>query len=127
VTRAARRKGGVILAKLLDLRRPSVITQSEAERRFLELVHAAGLPRPQTQIEIAGFTVDFLWPEQRVVFEVDGFGYHASRSAFNRDRRKDAVLKAHRFDPNRVTRDQVKYEPLMVVADVASALARGVD
>ena len=34
----------------------------------------------------------------------------------------ERVLKRAGFDPNRVSRDQVKYEPLTVVAHVAAAL-----
>ena len=119
-------EGASVLAKLLDRRRSGAITQSRAERLFLELVCAAGLPEPKTQVRIAGFTVDFFWPDQRVAFEVDGYLFHTSRRAFDRDRRKDAALKAACVDPNRVSRDQVVYEPLVVLACVAGALARAV-
>lgn len=124
VKRAAGRRGGAILADLLGRRGAAGPTQSEAEQQFLQLVRDAGLPPPDAQVRIAGFTIDFLWREQGVAFEIDGFRYHTSRSAFDRDRRKDAVLKAHNVDPNRVSRDQVKHEPLTVIAYVASALAR---
>lgn len=59
-----------------------------------------------------------------MVFEVDGYRFHTSRSAFDRDRRKDLAIKAAGYDPNRVSRDQVKREPLMVLARVAGALGR---
>jgi very-short-patch-repair endonuclease len=124
VKRARGREGASVLAKLLDRRRSGAITQSKAERQFLELVCAAGLPEPKTQVRIAGFTVDFYWPDQRVAFEIDGYLFHTSRRAFDRDRRKDAALKAARVDPNRVSRDQVVHEPLVVLAYVAGALAR---
>jgi very-short-patch-repair endonuclease len=109
---------------LLERRTHATITQSWAERRFLELIRKAGLPEPETQVSLAGFKVDFLWRKERVVFEIDGYRFHTSRSAFDRDRRKDLALKHARHDPNRVTRDQVKHEPFMVLAHVASALAR---
>jgi very-short-patch-repair endonuclease len=66
-----------------------------------------------------------LWREQRVVFEIDGYGAHRSRAKFNRDRRKDAVLKADGWDPNRLSNDQLESEPYAAVAYVAQALARG--
>ncbi len=59
-----------------------------------------------------------------MVFEIDGYGFHTSRRAFDRDRRKDLVLRQAGYDPNRVSRDQVKYEPMIVLAHVAGALAR---
>jgi very-short-patch-repair endonuclease len=101
------------------------ITQSQAERLFLALVRKAGLPEPETQVRIAGYRVDFVWREQRVVFEIDGYRFHTSRSAFDRDRRKDLALKQAGYDPNHFSRDQVKCEPLNVIASVAGALARG--
>ncbi len=121
--RAPRRKGAPILAELLN-RRGSTITRSEAEESFLKLIRKARLPAPRTQVKIGGFTVDFFWPAHRVAFEIDGFRFHTSHRAFDRDRHKDAALKAAGVDPNRVSRDQVKYEPLAVIAYVASALAR---
>ena len=97
---------------------------STAERRCLELIRKAGLPEPLTQVRIGDFTVDLLWPDHRVVFEIDGYLFHTSRRAFDRDRRKDAALKAAAYDPNRVSRDQVMFQPFAVVAEIAAALAR---
>lgn len=122
--RARGRRGTGLFRQLVADRGGTTITHSEAERRFLQLMRAAALPEPKTQVRVAGFTVDFFWPEQRVAFEVDGFRFHTSRSSFDRDRRKDAALKAAGVDPNRVSRDQVKYQSPMVVAHVAAALAR---
>jgi very-short-patch-repair endonuclease len=122
--RAPNHRGAPILKQLLRHRGPAALTQSEAEERFLKLVRDAGLPLPETQVSIAGYTVDFFWREQRVAFEIDGYRFHTSRSAFDRDRSKDAALKGAAVDPNRVSRDQVKHQPLGVVAYVAGALAR---
>lgn len=124
LARTERRPGVPLLRRLLAARTTATITQSEAERGFLRLMRTGGLPEPETQVKLKGFTVDFLWPQQRVVFEIDGYRFHTSRSAFDRDRRKDQTLKAAGFDPNRVSRDQVKHEPLVVLAHAAGALAR---
>ncbi len=118
------RNGAAVLRRLLERRTDETITQSEAERLFLRLVQKARLPEPETQVRLAGYTVDFLWPEARVVFERDGYRFHSTRRAFDRDRRKDLALKEAHYDPNRVSRDQVKHEPEIVVAHVAGALAR---
>jgi very-short-patch-repair endonuclease len=112
------------LKGLLERRTTSRITHSEAERRCLELIRQAGLPEPQTQVRIGAFTVDLLWPEHRVVFEIDGYNFHTSRSAFDRDRRKDAALRAAGCEPNRLSRDQVMFEPVLSIAAIAGALAR---
>jgi very-short-patch-repair endonuclease len=122
--RAHGRPGAALLRRLLHNRTHETVTREEAERLFLGMIREAGLPEPETQVWLEGFSVDFLWRAQRVIFEIDGYTFHTSRSAFDRDRRKDLVMKAAGWDPNRVSRDQVKFERLTVLAHVAGALAR---
>ncbi len=98
------------------------ITRSEAERRLLELVARAGLPRPRTNAKLHGFMVDFLWTEQRLIIEVDGFRFHGHRGAFERDRMRDQVLIAHGYHVIRITWRQLTEEPLAVLARIAQAL-----
>ena len=38
------------------------------------------------------FLVDLLWPEGRVVIEVDGYEHHSNHIAFSQDRRRDYEL-----------------------------------
>jgi very-short-patch-repair endonuclease len=125
--RANGRPGASLLRSLMARRKNAAITHSTAERRCLELIRQAGLPEPQTQVRIAGYTVDFLWPAHRVVFEIDGYNFHTSRFAFDRDRRKDGALKAAGYDANRLTRDQVMFEPYLAVAAIAAALTRAAE
>ena len=99
------------------------MTRSEAERRLLELVRAARLPPPRTNQRIHGHEVDFLWPRQRLIAEVDGFAFHSSRSSFERDRRRDAHLIANGHRVIRITWRQLTMEPESVVALLARALA----
>ena len=99
------------------------LTRSEAERRLLDLVAAAGLPRPQTNVRVGRAEVDALWRRERLVAEVDGFAFHASRAAFERDRRRDAELTASGLRVIRVTWRQLADEPEAVVARLAGALA----
>lgn len=117
-------EGKALLRDLLHHRGGSTLTESEAEERFLDLIRKAGLPTPETQVIFNGYRIDFLWRDLGVVFEVDGYTYHSSRSAFNRDRLKDAALKSAGLDPNHVTRDEIEFRPLAVIAFVAGALAR---
>ena len=124
VQRAGNHQGKSLLRGLMKERSGSNLTESEAERRFLKIVREAGLPPPETQVPFNGFRLDFLWRDLGVVFEVDGRRYHSSRRAFNRDRRKDAAMKAADLDPNHVARDEVEYQPLYVIAQVAGALGR---
>jgi len=65
------------------------MTRSEAERRLLALIRNAGLPVPPTNVKGRGYEVDLYWPEHRLVVEFDGWAYHSTRAAFERDRLRD--------------------------------------
>lgn len=57
------------------------------------------------------------------MLEVDGFRFHGSRAAFERDRRRDQRLAAAGFQVIRITWRQLEQEPMAVVARLAQALA----
>lgn len=83
------------------------MTRSELERRFLALCRRHRLPAPEVNARVGRFEVDFLWREQRVVVETDGFQFHGSKGAFEADREKDAELKRRGFRVLRLTYRQV--------------------
>jgi very-short-patch-repair endonuclease len=98
------------------------LTRSEAERRLLALIRQARLPRPRTNVVVHGYEVDLLWPEQRLIVEVDGYAYHSTRHAFERDRARDAALQAAGYRVVRFTWRQIVHEPHAVVAQLARLL-----
>ena len=98
-------------------------TRSEAERRLKALCRAAGLPPPLTNARVAGYEVDAYWPAHRLIVEVDGFRFHSSRQAFERDRRKDAALTAAGNRVVRVTWSRLTNEPYSLSAQFGALLA----
>ncbi len=98
------------------------IVRGELEHRFLELVGAAGLPRPETNVKVRTrsrtYTVDCLWRERGVAVELDGRAAHARTSAFEADRARDAALSAIGLRPLRYTWRRVTNEPEDVVAEL---------
>jgi very-short-patch-repair endonuclease len=64
-----------------------------------------------------------LWPGERLIVEVDGYAFHSSRAAFERDRRRDADLQSRGYAVIRVTWRQLRSAPHAVVARIAAALA----
>ena len=98
------------------------LTRSEAERRLLELIRAAGLPAPRTNARVAGLEVDVLWPAQRLIVEVDGYEFHGPRPAFERDRRRDGRLLAAGYRVLRVTWLELVERPERVLATIVAAL-----
>jgi very-short-patch-repair endonuclease len=123
VERSKGRRGMGKLQDVLARSTEPTLTRSEAEERYLALVREAGLPAPAVNPVIEGHRVDFLWRGDRLVVEVDGFRFHSSRSAFERDRRRDAELQAAGYRVVRVTWRQLVEEPVAVVARLARALA----
>ena len=89
--------------RLADLQPDPRITRSELERRFLELLDREGLPRPQANVIVEGYTVDCFWPEQGVVVELDGYAFHRTRMSFEDDRRRDMDLAAAGYRTVRIT------------------------
>jgi very-short-patch-repair endonuclease len=116
------RRGLTRLRSLLDGADPSTLTRSEAEERFLALVRAAALPPPEVNVRVQGYEVDFLWREAGLVVEVDGFQFHSSRAAFERDRRRDDDLQNSGFRVQRITWRQLVEDPYATVARTARAL-----
>ena len=89
---------------------------------MLELVRAAGLPRPEMNVMLHGHEVDFLWRDARLVVEVDGYAFHGSRRAFVRDRRRDSVIIAAGMRVLRLTWRQLTRERDRTLAQLAQAL-----
>jgi very-short-patch-repair endonuclease len=123
-TRAAGRPGAPALRALLQGERGPAFTRSAAEERLVELIRAADLPRPEHNVRVGRYELDVVWRDARLVVEIDGFAYHSSRRAFERDRRRDAELTAAGWTVMRVTWRQLMDEPEAVIARLAAALAR---
>ena len=98
-------------------------TRSEAERRLLALLKRAGLPAPETNVRVHGHEVDMYWRSQHLAVEFDGWAYHSTRAAFERDRLKDADLLLHGERVMRITHRQIAHAPDALLARVAAALS----
>lgn len=116
------RRAGVSALRALAAER--AFTRSEAERRLLTLLRAARLPRPELNATAEGWEVDVLWPRHRVVLEFDSYAFHATRAAFERDRRRTAALTRGRYIVLRTTWPELTGESHALVARTAEALAR---
>jgi very-short-patch-repair endonuclease len=119
------RRGSAQLAGILRRHDGPALTRSQAEERLLSLIARAGLPRPEANVRMQGLEVDLLWRGKRLVVEVDGYAFHATRAAFERDRARDAHLNAAGLRVVRVTWRQIVDEPYVLVARIAQALTHG--
>ncbi len=88
------------------------------------LLRAAELPQPIANEPLLGYVADFLWPEYRLIVEVDGHGFHSNRTAFENDRRRDQRFAAAGYLVIRVTWRQLWEESYAVIARIAQTLVR---
>jgi very-short-patch-repair endonuclease len=122
--RTGPRRGSRPLRDLLS-DNASGFTRSQAERLLRALIRSANLPMPRFNARVAGYEVDAVWPEQRLVVEVDGYAYHGHRAQFERDRRRDLALTAAGYRVIRVSWRQLTNETLALVAVISAALSLG--
>lgn len=105
------------------IRTDPAFTRMELERRMLALIRAARLPAPEVNVMLGIWEVDFHWRDARLVVETDGYAFHSSRAAFERDRRKDQELQANGWRVIRFAWRQITDEPEAVIAALATTLA----
>lgn len=98
-------------------------TRSELEARFLALCRRHHLPEPRVNARVGGDVVDFLWPDQGLIVETDGWESHRSRSAFEQDRERDARLKVLGNEVLRLTWQQITSTPSEAAQTVHSLLS----
>lgn len=116
--------GSARLRRALDLHVPGYgAMHSRLERRFRELLvrHAVGLPR--RQVRLGRWTVDCLWPELRVVVELDG-GQHERPGQAAVDAARDLWLRRHGYVVRRYTWAQITGPGAVdVITDLFDAFA----
>lgn len=101
------------------------LTQSELERTALARFRDAGFPEPSANVLIEGYWVDFVWPEQRVIVEVDGYEWHKTRADLESNRKRDTRLQLAGFIVIRATAIRILHELPDLLEDVATALSGG--
>lgn len=121
--RAKGRRHLDVLERAIDLYlHGSAGTKSPHEDAFLALLPPT-VAEPLANTQLAGFEVDFVWPEQRLVVEIDGGG-HDRPTARRKDAIEDRVLRAAGYRILRFTDTELQRQPADVLARLTAALAR---
>lgn len=110
------------LDALLSEYQGSLPTRSELERLCLDLLRESGMPMPVVNVILAGIEVDMVWHAQRVVLELDGYRYHRSRKAFERDRERNNILQLAGYRVYRATYRRLRNDTAEVIADLRRLL-----
>ena len=118
LARAAGHRGTPVLAAVLSALHEPDCTENDYEAAVLSLVRSAHLTEPicQAPMVLGGepVRIDFLWPVERVALEADSYEFHGTRQAFERDRRRDQLLRLAGYEPVRITWRQLSRHPEQV-------------
>jgi hypothetical protein len=109
VARLPRHPGARRVKPLIET--PKGPTRSELEDAFVAFTKRFGLPQPELNARVAGYEVDALFREQRVIVELDGYQFHGTRQAFEKDRERDAATLAAGFVTVRITWERLTESP----------------
>ena len=121
--RAPGHHGLKTLHQALALHLPDNRTRSELERDLLDLCRDHDLPLPQVNTIVEGYEVDALWPDARLILEVDSWEHHRDRAAFERDRVRDAELGLAGYTVIRITARRLADQPEQVAALIRRAIS----
>jgi hypothetical protein len=110
------------IRRLIDEARAPETTRSPLEDRVLALCREHGLPPPVTNVEVLGREVDALWPRERLMVEADSFAYHGHRTAFERDRARDAAMQAEGYRVIRLTHRRLEHESATIADELRCLL-----
>jgi hypothetical protein len=119
-----RQHGAPALRRLLDALEGvgTADVRSLLEVIVLQLCDDHGLPEPIANATVEGILVDFFWPAKRLMVEADGYTYHSTPSAFERDRERDQQLTLAGYTVVRFTYKQVTRQPALVRRRLRSLL-----
>jgi very-short-patch-repair endonuclease len=100
------------------------VNRSRGERRFLQLLREAGLPRPKVNLFIEGFELDFFWEAERFAVELDSWDAHRTRKSFESDPLRQEELKLAGIEMVRITGRRLARKPDEVAERLRLLLAR---
>jgi very-short-patch-repair endonuclease len=122
------RPGAPALRELLAHQRPGERSlQYRLEVRMARLLRASELARPERQVKVGPYRIDFAYPSLMHGVECEGFDWHGCRLAWKRDKRRTSFLEGHGWSLTFVSWDDVTLRPDETLRRIAFALARARD
>jgi hypothetical protein len=97
-------------------------TRSPLEVDFLALCRESTIPPPQVNVFAGQYLVDFLWPNQKVVVETDGYAYHSDRPSFEDDHQRTVALTAAGYEVHRATYRMLAWNPAQFMSLVRRSI-----
>ena len=124
------RSGTGTLQKLLaDRELGSGLTESPLEVKVERVLRRAGLDPPERQYTVTGpdgtrVRLDFVWPEQKVGIEADGFRWHTDFERWQQDARKHNLLQEMDWKIVRATHRSLRDSPEALPRQVGALLGQ---
>jgi len=100
-------------------------TKSQLEKKFRSLILRHGIELPHRNQRIGPWIVDCVWPDRRVVVELDG-RQHSRPHQADRDDDRDLWLRRNRFVLRRYGPKHVYQQSGAVISDLLDAFADAV-
>jgi predicted transcriptional regulator of viral defense system len=111
--------GTAALRAALKIHLPELaLTRSELERLLLSFCERHGIPIPLINEYVNGWLVDAVWPDRKVIVEVDGLKGHRTRAQLEADHQRDLELRAAGYIVLRYTQRQINESPAAVAAEI---------
>ena len=85
VARRAGARGAARLRRCIEGRQ----TRSKVEEEFARWLQAQGIDPPQFNMPFGPYTLGAVWPERRLVVEVNTYETHGTRHSFEADRERE--------------------------------------
>jgi very-short-patch-repair endonuclease len=100
--------------------------RGDLEERFIAFLDAEKIPRPRLNVWLTigddRYQVDCLWPERRLIAELDDFRSHGTKRGFRKDRKRDRRLGVAGYRVVRITEDQILNEPGALASDLQASV-----
>jgi very-short-patch-repair endonuclease len=100
--------------------------RSDLEERFIAFLDAKNIPRPRLNAWLSigddRYQVDCLWPEARIIAELDDWQSHGTKRGFRKDRKRDRRLGVAGYRVIRITEDQVLNEADALANDLQASV-----
>ena len=113
---------------LMHLGEAPGLTRSDLEEEFLRFLRKHSLPMPELNVELQiasnRIEADCVWPEQRLIVELDGRDAHDSTPAFESDRARDLALAAAGWRTGRVTSRRMRHDGPALAAELRALTSR---
>lgn len=100
--------------------------RSDLEELFISFLDAKRIPRPRLNVWLSigddRYQVDCLWPEARLIAELDDWQSHGTKRGFRKDRKRDRRLGVAGYRVVRITEDQLRNEPDALAHDLQASV-----